>query len=273
MSKAIALKIVRLQRNFFWNGVTSEKLGCPRVKWSDIELPKELGGLGLGLKALADTFHKVKDGTWAHLLSIDIDTSKMRSIIEEGMIVKIGKGNSVWFWHDRWCEVGTLKRIFPRLYAISLQKDLLICQMGDWQEGSWAWNFIWRRNLYEWENDEVSRLKNHIEQLRPDKGMEDRVIWKHSSSLFYPTKSIGVKMFEDQAPILSKPIINLVWQKFIPPRAQLAVWLANLEKLKTGDFLVQKGIIDTQLAVCPFYSRDTESDSHILFTCSFSWRS
>ena len=48
MSKAIALKIVRLQRNFFWNGVTSEKLGCPRVKWSDIELPKELGGLGLG---------------------------------------------------------------------------------------------------------------------------------------------------------------------------------------------------------------------------------
>ena len=192
MPKAIALKIVRLQRKFFWSGVTSEKLGGPMVKWSDIELPKELGGLGVGnimhknlillfkwwwrfsetdnslwkrilksvhdikvLKASADTFHKVKDGTWAHLLSIDADTSKMRSIIEEGMLVKIGNGKSVQFWHDRWCEVETLKRAFPRLYTISLQKNLLISQMGDWQEGSWAWHLVWRRNLYDWENDEV----------------------------------------------------------------------------------------------------------------------
>ena len=103
--------------------------------------------------------------------------------------------------------------------------------------------------------------------------MEDSVVWKHSGSLYYPTKSIGTKMFEAQAPILPKPIINLVWQKFIPPRAQLSVWLANLEKLKTGDFLVEKGIIDAQLAVCLFCNIETESNSHILLTCSFSWRS
>ena len=102
--------------------------------------------------------------------------------------------------------------------------------------------------------------------------MEDSVVWKHSGSLYYPTKSIGTKMFEAQAPILPKPIINLVWQKFIPPRAQLSVWLANLEKLKTGDFLVEKGIIDAQLTVCPFCNTEIEPNSHILFTCSFSWR-
>ncbi|XP_057528376.1 uncharacterized protein LOC130807239 [Amaranthus tricolor] len=145
--------------------------------------------------------------------------------------------------------------------------------MGDWQERSWAWHLIWRRNLYEWENDEVSRLKNHIEQIRPDRDKEDSVAWKHSGSLYSPTKSIGAIMIEDQTPILSKPIINLVWQKFINPRAQLSVWLANLEKLKTGDFLVEMGIIDAQLAVCPFCNIVTESNSNILFTCSFSWMS
>ncbi|XP_057526407.1 uncharacterized protein LOC130805639 [Amaranthus tricolor] len=113
--------------------------------------------------------------------------------------------------------------------------------MGDWQKGSWVWYFIWRRNLYECKNDEVSRLKNHIEQIRPVRDREDRVVWKHSGSLYNPTKSIGAKMFKDQEPILSKPIINLVWQKFIPPRAQLSIWLENLEKLKTGDFLAEKG--------------------------------
>ena len=48
MPKAIAMKIVSLQRNIFWSGVSSEKMGCPRIKWSDIELPKEMGGLGVG---------------------------------------------------------------------------------------------------------------------------------------------------------------------------------------------------------------------------------
>ena len=96
------------------------------------------------------------------------------------------------------------------------------------------------------------------------------MVWKQSSSLYYPTKIIGAKMIDDRAPILPKAIINLVWQKAIPPRAQLSVWLENLEKLKTGDFLVEKGIIDAQLAACPFCNIEVESTSHNMFTCNFS---
>ena len=158
----------------------------PRVKWSDIALPKEMGGLGVGnimhknltllfkwwwrfseadtslwkrivisvhdikgQKASSDTFQKVKEGSWSHLMSNDADTTKMRSIIEEGMVVKVGNGSSVQFWHDRWCDVGVLKRVFPRLFALSLQKNLRVSQMGNWHESSWSWNLIWRRHLYE----------------------------------------------------------------------------------------------------------------------------
>ena len=67
------------------------------------------------------------------------------------------------------------------------------------------------------------------------------------------------------------PSLNIVWQKVIPPRGKLSVWLANLEKLKTGDFLVRKGIINPQDASCPFCSLELESNSHILFTCRFAW--
>ena len=104
------------------------------IKWSDIELSKELGGLGLGnimhknlillfkwwsrfsepentlwtrilksvyeikgLKALSETFSKAREGKWSHLVSNDNDTSKIRSIIEEGMILKVGKENTVRF--------------------------------------------------------------------------------------------------------------------------------------------------------------------------------
>ena len=180
LPKSVAQEIVGLQRKFFWSGSTGEKPGCPRIRWSDIELPKEMGGLGVGnimhknlillfkwwwrfsevdnslwkrilisvhdingLKASSDAFHKVKGGTWAHLLSSDADTSKMTSIIEEGIYIKIGKGNSVRFWHNKWCDGGILKRAFPRLYIISLQKNHLVNQMGVWQESSWAWLLSW----------------------------------------------------------------------------------------------------------------------------------
>lgn len=49
------------------------------------------------------------------------------------------------------------------------------------------------------------------------------------------------------------------------------MWLAYLEKLKTGDKLVEKGIIEPQHALCPFCSLEMESNSHILFSCMFSW--
>ena len=89
--------------------------------------------------------------------------------------------------------------------------------------------------------------------------------------MVYPTKSIIAKINESFTPSLTKPIINIIWTKFIPPRVKLAVWLENLEKLKTGDFLVEKGIIDPPEAACPFCSTDMESNSHILFSCRFAW--
>ena len=150
------------------------------------------------------------------------DTFRIRTIVEEGMIISVGNGNSVLFWHDRWCEIGILKRIFPRLYAISLQQNLLISQMGEWNEIAWVWKLKWRIALYVWENEDVSRLKNIIEQNGPSREGEDGVYWKHSGNLCYPTKCITTKVNESYTPTLPRPIINIVWQKFIPPRAKLA---------------------------------------------------
>ena len=48
MPKAVATKIVKLQRRFFWGGRNGENKSCPTVKWSDIELPRDMGGLGVG---------------------------------------------------------------------------------------------------------------------------------------------------------------------------------------------------------------------------------
>ena len=94
---------------------------------------------------------------------------------------------------------------------------------GGVNENTWDWNIRWRRVLYEWENDEMRRLKHIIEQKGPSREREDGVYWKHSGLLVYPTKCISEKIYESYTPSLSKPIVNIIWQKFIPPRAKLSV--------------------------------------------------
>ncbi|XP_057523883.1 uncharacterized protein LOC130803701 [Amaranthus tricolor] len=143
--------------------------------------------------------------------------------------------------------------------------------MGEWIGNSWCWTFQWRRVLFDWESEDVRKLKDYIDGFGPCRGRQDGVMWKHSGDKTYPTKSIIAKANETFSPTLPRHIINIVWRSFIPPRAKLTVWLENLEKLKTGDFLVEMGIINPQDALCPFCSLEIESNSHIIFTCRFAW--
>lgn len=134
MPKSVASKIVQMQRRFFWGDYIGDKRSIPSVKWSLIELPKEMGGLGVGnimyknlslifkwwwrfyesdnslwktilisvhsvkgFKASSETFRNIKDGMWAQLLNSDSDTSRIRSIVEEGLLLSVGRGDTILF--------------------------------------------------------------------------------------------------------------------------------------------------------------------------------
>lgn len=143
--------------------------------------------------------------------------------------------------------------------------------MGEWYNGIWNWNLRWRRDLFDWEYEDVNRLMSQIDVNKPRLGVEDSVGWNGSNDTNFPISHIVNKLFDSSVQVLPKGIINYVSRSLVPPRAKLTIWLASLEKLKTGDLLVEKGIIDQQDAQCPFCKLVVESNSHILFTCSFSW--
>ena len=140
------------------------------------------------------------------------------------------------------------------------------------QDGVWLWNLRWRRDLYDWEKEDLERLKILIEQITPRMENTDRVKWRWSNACYFPIKDIVDKFYESSVAILPKHIINFIWKISIPPRAQLIFWLANLEKLKTIDSIVENGIIDACQAMCLLCRVEMETNSHILFTCHFSWR-
>ena len=83
-----------------------------------------------GLKASSENFREAKQGTWSQMMKNDVVTTKIRTTVEEGMILTVGTRNSILFWHDKWCDPGPLKGAFARLFSISTQKDFFISQMG-----------------------------------------------------------------------------------------------------------------------------------------------
>ena len=86
---------------------------------------------------------------------------------------KVGFGNEVKFWKDRWCEDMTLRDFVLDLYFIASSKDAWV--IDAWDDGSWGPRFI--RQLHDWELEEVGvffgRLYDHSICL----GNDDIMVW------------------------------------------------------------------------------------------------
>ncbi|XP_057545956.1 uncharacterized protein LOC130824951 [Amaranthus tricolor] len=179
--------------------------------------------------------------------------------------------------HDMIGEKASMEnfsKVKSRMWASLMSNEpetVKICQMGFWEGNTWVWNLLWRRFLYDWESDDVHSLHLVIEQNGPKNNSENGVMWKRTHVASYPTKCIQESYNNSLGASIPKSLVSIVWQRFIPPRARLSVWLAYKEKLKTGDLLLEKGIIGPQNACCPFSNTELESNSHILFTCRFVW--
>jgi reverse transcriptase-like protein len=183
----------------------------------------------------------------------------------------VGDGKSILFWRDVWTSAGRLKDVFPRLFSISNQGNDTIYQMGAWVESEWVWHFRWRRRLYEWELADLERLNLLIQHIRPDDNRRDGVNWHGVEYPNFPIKVVTEKLFDDQQPIIPKTVSTFLWNIKVPPRVHITIWMACLGKLRTGDFLVDKGLVNPNQALCPFCISEVETNSHILFTCQFSW--
>lgn len=78
-------------------------------------------------------------------------------------------------------------------------------------------------------------------------------------------------VYNQGVPILTPQSLRCLWKSIGPPRAKLTLWFTMLSKLKTGDLLVEKGVLEAHQSYCPFCRLEIESNSLVLFTCQFSW--
>ncbi|CAL5340992.1 unnamed protein product [Camellia sinensis] len=184
----------------------------------------------------------------------------------------VGDGKRILFWKDRWCSNSCLKDEFPTLYRLVMEKDVTLRIMHDRKVAVGDWSLLFRRRLYDWEEREVSRLKELlISASNCSDNLVDKPVWLAEGSGMFSVSSVYRSEVVSLGPILITS--KLVWNHLAPPKIQFFSWLAWKNRVKTADFLQKIGVLQASSpALCAFCKTKAESICHVLLHCHFSWR-
>nr|GFA30585.1 RNA-directed DNA polymerase, eukaryota [Tanacetum cinerariifolium] len=163
------------------------------------------------------------------------------------MNLKLGNGEMVKFWLDRWFEGGILKDLFPRMFALENMKELIL--LGAVLGGI--------------EHTQFSRLVELVQSisLMP---INDRWVWNLESSGEFSVAYIRRIIDEMRFPNIGD---TTRWVKYIPIKVNILAWKIRCDVLPTRMNLSRRGI-DIQAISCPICDYGVESSEHLFFRCN-----
>ncbi|KAL7185265.1 hypothetical protein ACSBR2_027235 [Camellia fascicularis] len=183
---------------------------------------------------------------------------------------KVGNGSRIRFWIDRWCNGLCLKSSFPLLYNLSSDKEGSLHNFFVRKTSPTDWNLPHRRELYSWELAEEVRLYTLLSSaptLCFD--CEDCLVWCNDSGSGFSVSALYSNCSSFLGPHLK--ISRCVWNSLLPPRVSFFSWLAWKNRIKSADFLLKIGILDSNASpLCHLCSSELETASHVLLHCHFS---
>ncbi|XP_039048924.1 uncharacterized protein LOC120189810 [Hibiscus syriacus] len=178
---------------------------------------------------------------------------------------KMGNGEKIDFWNDRWSEMNSLKASFPRIFGLALKKSGNISEFGSWVNEVWEWKIELRRGLFEWENALWLNFMEVLNKAISSAPALDNLIWAGSADGRYSPKLFCLK--EASAGKLEDPIWRAVWCKFVPPKVSGFVWKAVHQRLPVISELIKRGVPLSDNSFCSFCHRCPETINHIMIQC------
>lgn len=135
---------------------------------------------------------------------------------------EIGNGNRVRFWEDSWVNDRVLKALFPRLFALSTKKLLIISHFVDLNSAPVHWDLGFRRNLNDREFNEIIRLLAILEPVRLSSLRSDRRRWQPEKSDIFSCKSFSSHLHSGFSADLLPPY-PYIWKVSSPPKVNFFV--------------------------------------------------
>ncbi|RVW22247.1 LINE-1 reverse transcriptase-like [Vitis vinifera] len=180
----------------------------------------------------------------------------------ESMDLKVGKGNRVLFWMDKWCGNEALSQSFPQLFTLAGHKNAKVCEVWDSSLGQGGWNLSLARDFNDWEIDQIGEMLNLLKDFKISQE-EDLVRWKREGNGVFGAK--GAYKSLSGYSIGAFPN-RRIWMDKVPTKVSFFAWEAAWGKILTLDKLQKRG---WQLPNrCNLCGCEEENANHILLHCT-----
>lgn len=108
---------------------------------------------------------------------------------EDNIKRKLREGNDTLFWKDDWLNQGKLIDKYPRLFHLSTQGNYHVKKMGYWTNGTWNWDFKWRRSLRDPEIQLLETFLLAVHTATLHEGSLDSWTWTAAAEGMYTVSS------------------------------------------------------------------------------------
>ena len=175
---------------------------------------------------------------------------------------KVGRGDRIRLWHDRWCGDVSLKDLFPGLYACASDQAATINEalVREDDRVDWRVNFV--RNFNDWELDSVASFLGLLQSNLPTRVVDDGLWWTLKTTGIFDVRSYYYSLRE--SPNIAFPW-KCIWRTKAPRRACFFVWTAAWNKILTCDNLRKRG--HNLPSWCCMCRCNRESVDHLLLHC------
>ncbi|XP_059288247.1 uncharacterized protein LOC132041538 [Lycium ferocissimum] len=154
---------------------------------------------------------------------------------------EVGNGGSLLrFWKDKWVGSTSLQDDFPNLFRIAQDPNSVIAAN---REGN-IWDLSFRRNMYDWEVNELLDLFSRLQQCHINPQAADKLKWgQHSGE---STVKEGYHQMCSRNPFIDNWPWKLIWRTKLPLKVICFTWTALYEACLTQDNLMKRNTLPSR---------------------------
>ncbi|KAH1265803.1 putative ribonuclease H protein [Glycine max] len=176
---------------------------------------------------------------------------------------KLGDGNTIKFWKDKWREEDdlSLQEKYPTLF-----QNQNINSMGILSGSNWEWRIQWRRHFFDHEIDTLAAFMTDIEGIQIQPLTRDFLSWGADPAGYCSAKSAYNLLKAEASSNSEDNNYKTIWKLQIPPRASAFSWRIFKNRLPTRDNLRRRHV-ELPSYNCPLCDQEEETVGHIMYSC------
>ncbi|GJS63552.1 RNA-directed DNA polymerase, eukaryota [Tanacetum coccineum] len=148
---------------------------------------------------------------------------------------QLGNGEDSRFWLDKWYEGGVLKRLFPRVYALELDKNISVSSKLKAPSLVTTFRRNARSGIEQTQFDSMAEIMKTI-SLVP---RVDRYIWSLENDGSFSVASIR-KTLDDNR--FQEESLSTRWVKSVPIKVNILAWKVKSNALPTRFNISRRGM-------------------------------